>query len=56
MACVELFELKLGVCDPADTTARADFERFGWMSPINKAAILAFWEDLSPGLFDEISE
>ena len=31
---------------------RADFERFGWMSPLNAAAIFAFWEDLHPGAFD----
>lgn len=31
---------------------RADFERFGWMSPLNAAAIFAFWEDLQPGAFD----
>lgn len=39
-----------------DAGARADFERFGWMSPMNKAAILTFWEDLSPGLFEGIDE
>ncbi|SFT86166.1 replication initiation protein [Sedimentitalea nanhaiensis] len=33
---------------------RADFERFGWMSPLNKAAILAFWDEFSPGIFDGI--
>ncbi len=32
--------------------ARADFERFGWMSPLNAEAIRAFWEVLNPGLFD----
>lgn len=31
---------------------RADFERFGWMSPLNTEAIFAFWEDLQPGAFD----
>ena len=31
---------------------RADFERFGWMSPLNAEAIFAFWEDLQPGAFD----
>ncbi|WP_410218236.1 replication initiation protein [Paracoccus sp. (in: a-proteobacteria)] len=34
-----------------DRTARADFERHGWMSPLNAARIAAFWEDMSPGLF-----
>lgn len=32
--------------------ARADFERFGWMSPLNAEAIRAFWQDIHPGLFD----
>ena len=36
--------------------ARSDFERFGWMSPINKVAIMAFWEEFSPGLFDGIED
>lgn len=31
---------------------RGDFERFGWMSPLNAEAIRAFWEDIHPGLFD----
>ena len=34
--------------------ARADFERHGWMSALNTAAIKAFWEDLQPGSFDDI--
>ena len=32
--------------------ARADFEKFGWVSSVNAAAIFEFWEDLEPGLFD----
>jgi hypothetical protein len=32
--------------------ARADFERFGWMSALNAQAIFEFWEELNPGLFD----
>lgn len=35
-----------------DSVARADFERFGWMSPLNANAVIAFWEELNPGLFD----
>lgn len=31
---------------------RGDFERFGWMSPLNAEAIRAFWEDIHLGLFD----
>ncbi len=34
---------------------RDDFERHGWMSALNAAAIQAFWEDLHPGAFDEVS-
>ncbi len=36
--------------------ARDDFERHGWMSALNAAAIRAFWADLHPGLFDDIAE
>jgi hypothetical protein len=32
--------------------ARADFERFGWMSALNAQAIFEFWEEMNPGLFD----
>lgn len=28
--------------------ARADFERHGWMSPLNADAIFTFWQDLDP--------
>ncbi|WP_111560288.1 replication initiation protein [Paracoccus sediminilitoris] len=34
--------------------ARADFERHGWMSPLNAARIRAFWKDMSPGLFSDL--
>ena len=34
----------------SDAAARADFERHGWMSPINANAIFAFWQDLDPDL------
>ncbi|MBL9061884.1 replication initiation protein [Tabrizicola sp.] len=36
--------------------ARGDFERFGWMSPLNAEAIRAFWEDIHPGLFDAAAD
>ncbi|MCR8550652.1 replication initiation protein [Salipiger sp. P9] len=36
--------------------AREDFERHGWMSALNAEAIAAFWEELSPGAFDGLSE
>ena len=35
-----------------DRAARADFERHGWMSPLNIDRIAAFWEEMSPGLFE----
>lgn len=36
-----------------DAAARSDFERHGWMSPVNAARIRAFWEEMSPGLFED---
>ena len=38
-----------------DGAARDDFERHGWMSALNAEAIAAFWEELSPGVFDEVT-
>lgn len=38
-----------------DAAARADFERFGWMSALNARAILTFWEEMDPGIYDGIS-
>ncbi|MFN3273212.1 MAG: replication initiation protein [Paracoccus sp. (in: a-proteobacteria)] len=38
-----------------DPTARADFERHGWMSPLNAARIAGFWEEMSPGLFGDLA-
>lgn len=34
--------------------ARDDFERYSWMSALNAAAILAFWEELNPGAFEDL--
>ncbi len=36
-----------------DDVARDDFERHGWMSALNTGAIRAFWEEMSPGAFEE---
>jgi hypothetical protein len=36
----------------SDAAARADFERHGWMSPLNADAIVAFWDEMVPGAFD----
>jgi hypothetical protein len=35
-----------------DDVARGDFERFGWVSPLNIRAIFAFWEDMDPDIFE----
>lgn len=35
----------------SDATARDDFERHGWLSPLNAARIAAFWQEMSPGIF-----
>lgn len=43
---------RLFVSQLTDRAARADFERHGWMSPLNAARIAAFWQEMSPGLFD----
>ena len=34
---------------------RDDFRRHGWASALNASAIFAFWEELLPGLFDELA-
>ena len=34
----------------ADARLREDFERHGWMSPLNAARIAEFWQDMSPEL------
>ncbi|MFX0543561.1 replication initiation protein [Roseovarius sp. S4756] len=39
-----------------DAAARADFERFGWMSALNARAILEFWHEMDPSLYDGIEE
>ncbi len=35
-----------------DPVARADFERHGWMSALNAAAIFEFWAELVPDAFE----
>ena len=37
----------------SDPVKRADFERFGWMSPLNADDIAAFWEEVSPGILED---
>ncbi len=36
-----------------DPVRAADFERHGWMSPLNAEAIVAFWEEIAPGTFED---
>ncbi|WP_040611086.1 replication initiation protein [Oceaniovalibus guishaninsula] len=36
-----------------DASARDDFDRNGWMSALNHAAIVAFWEEMRPGSMAE---
>lgn len=38
-----------------DGARRDDFIRHGWMSPLNAAAIIAFWSEMSPGLMDGVA-
>ena len=35
-----------------DDVARTNFERFGWVSPLNIQAIFAFWEEMDPEIFE----
>ncbi|MTH79236.1 replication initiation protein [Paracoccus aestuariivivens] len=35
-----------------DSRMREDFEKHGWMSPLNSARIAAFWGEMSPGLLE----
>ena len=35
-----------------DGAARQDFEMHGWMSALNAEAIVAFWDDVAPGVFE----
>lgn len=37
-----------------DSAARLDFERFGWMSALNAQAIFEFWDEMQPGLFEDV--
>ncbi|RJE79130.1 replication initiation protein [Paracoccus sp. JM45] len=32
---------------------REDFDKHGWLSPLNAARIIAFWDEMSPGLFED---
>ncbi|WP_138472566.1 replication initiation protein [Poseidonocella sp. HB161398] len=38
----------------SDPLERGDFERLGWASALNARTMSAFWEELVPGLFDDL--
>lgn len=38
----------------SDGARRDDFIRHGWMSPLNAAAIVVFWSEMSPGLMEGV--
>ena len=38
-----------------DELDRTDFIRHGWNSALNLRAILGFWEDMVPGIFDDVA-
>lgn len=38
-----------------DELARADFVRHGWASALNARAIMDFWEDMVPGIFEDVA-
>lgn len=40
-----------GLKDPLE---RDDFERHGWASALNARAMAAFWEEMNPGVFDDL--
>lgn len=39
-----------------DTLDAQQFQEHGWASALNARAILAFWEDMVPGVFDDLRE
>lgn len=45
---------KLFLTGLKDSLEREDFARLGWASALNARAIFAFWEELQPGVFDDL--
>lgn len=39
----------------SDQLDREEFARLGWGSALNARAIFAFWEDMSPGIFEDLA-
>lgn len=40
----------------SDAGMRADFEKHGWMSPLNSSRIADFWDEMAPGLLQGIDD
>lgn len=47
-------DLRLFMAQLSDATKRADFEKHGWLSPLNSERIAAFWEEMNPGLLAKL--
>ncbi|RKS43210.1 replication initiator protein [Paracoccus pantotrophus] len=47
---------RLFLAQLSDARMREDFEKHGWMSPLNAIRIAAFWEEMSPGLLEGLDE
>jgi len=47
---------RLFMAQLSDATKRADFEKHGWLSPLNSERIAAFWEEMNPGLLGGLQE
>ncbi|MFC3567850.1 replication initiation protein [Paracoccus sp. TOH] len=47
---------RLFLAQLSDARMRDDFEKHGWMSPLNSTRIAAFWEEMSPGLLEGLEE
>lgn len=44
---------RLFLSQVTDGAARQDFEKHGWLSPLNARQIERFWEEMSPELFED---
>jgi len=38
----------------SSASLREDFDKHGWLSPLNAPRVIAFWDEMSPGLFDDV--
>lgn len=47
---------RLFMAQLSDGTKRADFEKHGWLSPLNSERIAAFWEEMNPGLLSGLKK